>query len=1518
MSNFKKFTFIFVSVLFVVGSLGLGVPMRAEAAVAGDLIKMAGNPAVYYYDGTKRYVFPNQTTYMSWYADFSGVVTVSQSEMENIDFGGNVTMRPGTWLVKVTTIPKVYTVEPGGVLRWIDSEARAVALYGSNWNTKIKDVSDAFWVNYTTGTTVGSNTHTTGTLIKYANNSTVYYVDGSVKRAIASEAALAANMLRNEFIQETAVTYGDGSSITGKESALVNVAGSSSTNVVIGGSSLGVALAADTTAATTLPDGSAYNKVTKLNLSAGSDGAINVTGLRITRGGFSVNSDFTGVMVFDSSGKRHGNVVTLSEDKALIMFTSDPIVVPAGTTVGVWIEVNIDAAQTTNGTFNFGVVSSADVFSASAATVAGSFPVTGNTFSVINGANSLGALDIDAVTISAAARNVDLGTTAYQIGKFRFYETSSKEDVKITSVKFYNNGNTTDADLINLKLKNDSTGDVLAEVYSTTNKYVTFNLTTPLTILKGQNKTVVITADVVNGSTRTAQFILQNDYDVNAMGVSTGGGLLATHSTNVSGDTTAGFPIGEATNYNTITVTQGSLSVTKDNSSPSGNVAQGQNSVTIGVWKFEATGEDIEIQKADLEVGGTTGTADITGAVSLMIGNTTIYSNSTLATFFDGTVDGTDQKTLSNYYVIPGGTSVLVKMVINTASAATNAETFIGQLGDVYYKRVATNNYATASDNTLLSANTLTINTGSLTVAKNSAYGNQNVVAGGSHTKIGSYVLQAGSAEGVNVSSLNIDMSAITGMTNMKLYKVNSDGTETQIGSTVTSPSVTDDANSFSVGGQLNIAASGTVTVNVYVDMASTAVTVNTDIDAADITASGLSSGTTLSGNVPTSAVTGQTITVQSAGTLLVEDDGSLVEAVVKAGQADLELVRVKLSSQYEAIKVTKLIFGSRRGNANVASVSLVSGTTVVATTIPINGIATFSGLTLNVPKDGNLVVKLLGTFTGSGTLVSAEEVRYGLDSLESNGVSSGASVFEKGVTTTDTATDLAADTSAALTVGDTSGFDVGDVIQIHTADGTSSFTGMVISIGSSTAMNVAGPQNLGACSTGTDTCYVTKWATREAVTSTTTAATLTDATATAIDVTSTRGLALGDVLRIEGLSGATDDGGFYTVTALTDGNTISVIGVGEVTASPTIGTTATDRITRMATTSSTQTRTATDDIVANTTSLIDVDSTVGFAVGDVVVLNSTVSTAATRQLYVVDAVTDADTVSLIGKGTQTNIPADSWVTELASTRTTTVSTASVITADTASALTMTSTDGFAVGDIVYVQDDATAGGDLYMLSAVSSTTITVIGETGFTASAGAFVTRLASSMANGKPQTVHDVMPVISLDAASPGASGTVSGSSNAIVAVYDVLAAGDAAVNLTIKSLILTRGGNIGGDVATTAQPKVYDYTSGSLGALLGTGGDWTATTAGATSTVTLDTPFTITAGQTAKIAVTVNTASATANDTFQVYIDNTSTLAGLFGGMSWYYTAVSPSPGTEPTNASPSTLSNSYPVYGHTQKY
>ncbi|MFA5133743.1 MAG: hypothetical protein WC459_02995 [Patescibacteria group bacterium] len=132
------------------------VPAKAQTTlVSGDLIKIAGNSAVYYYGASgKRYVFPNEKTYKSWYANFSGVKTITATELAAIQIGGNVTYRPGVKMIKIQSDPKVYAISKGSTLRWIQTEALAVSLYGSDWNKKIDDLSDAFFTNYKTGSTI--------------------------------------------------------------------------------------------------------------------------------------------------------------------------------------------------------------------------------------------------------------------------------------------------------------------------------------------------------------------------------------------------------------------------------------------------------------------------------------------------------------------------------------------------------------------------------------------------------------------------------------------------------------------------------------------------------------------------------------------------------------------------------------------------------------------------------------------------------------------------------------------------------------------------------------------------------------------------------------------------------------------------------------------------------------------------------------------------------------------------------------------------------------------------------------------------------------------------------------------------------------------------------------------------------------------------------------------------------------------------------------------------------------------
>ncbi len=123
----------------------------------GRLVRTLDSTAVYYValDG-KRYVFPDSKTYYSWYPNFRNVEIVSAEQLAGFAIGGLINHRPGVNLVKITTLPNVYAVGQGGTLRWITSEAVAETLFGRGWQSRVMDVSDAFFTNYTYGEDITS------------------------------------------------------------------------------------------------------------------------------------------------------------------------------------------------------------------------------------------------------------------------------------------------------------------------------------------------------------------------------------------------------------------------------------------------------------------------------------------------------------------------------------------------------------------------------------------------------------------------------------------------------------------------------------------------------------------------------------------------------------------------------------------------------------------------------------------------------------------------------------------------------------------------------------------------------------------------------------------------------------------------------------------------------------------------------------------------------------------------------------------------------------------------------------------------------------------------------------------------------------------------------------------------------------------------------------------------------------------------------------------------------------------
>jgi len=400
----KKFLTYSVVVATIVWSLGISAIMPAVAAtlatytpVAGDLVKSDGigsaHGEVYYIaSDLKAYLFSTRGTYASWYPDFSALKHIRQADFANISMGSNVTARAGANLVKFANSNTYYAVAPGAKLCAIANSAAAVALYGANYATKITDyviggLPSLLLSNYTIDSTCALNASSSlpnGTVFQYAGSAQTYYVQDGKKRAISTD-AFNANMLRANMIitnVPTTMTYVDGLALTSMEAAIANpVSGTVAPPVTVG--DLTVSLAADNPASVNIPGGSAFNPVLKVVLRAGA-ADVNVTSIKLKKSGYISNTNVTGIDVIDGTGKRHGNVASSinSDNEVNLLFSSDPIKVTAGNTVAVTIRVNI-LKTAISGTLQLGLAAASSI--GCSATVGGSFPIWGNSMSIVDG-----------------------------------------------------------------------------------------------------------------------------------------------------------------------------------------------------------------------------------------------------------------------------------------------------------------------------------------------------------------------------------------------------------------------------------------------------------------------------------------------------------------------------------------------------------------------------------------------------------------------------------------------------------------------------------------------------------------------------------------------------------------------------------------------------------------------------------------------------------------------------------------------------------------------------------------------------------------------------------------------------------------------------------------------------------------------------------------------------------------------------------------------------------------------------
>lgn len=814
-------------VLTVVAMSGILVSPTHAAAQAGDLIKKAGLSTVYYLgnDG-KRYVFPSQDVYFSWYSDFSGVVTVSASELSSYPLGSNVVMRAGTKLVKITSDPSVYAVEPNGVLRKINSEADAVALFGANWASRVVDVADSFFTNYTVGSTLASGEVPVGSLVK--DGADIFVYDGSSYRKFNNEAALSANRYMASYAITKSVTA-SGTMVTGYEEGLAKTSQSTSTGTVITSSGVTVAVSANTAPASTIVATQALASLGSFNFTASNDGSAMINTLKIKRTGISSDTAFDNVYLFDGTTKLTDGA---SFSNGYVSFSSGNglITVPAGQTKTITVKADVSSLGT-SGTVGVSIDAASDI-TASASTISGSFPLMGNLMSM----TSASGMAKVALATSTTATTMKAGNTNSIVWSATAAVANKAVDFK--HIAFKQIGSINADDLENLSLYVDGTKVATAMMVNNDLNF-DFNAVN----LNTGSHTIDLKADIIKGSSRTFSFSMQTaanavftdtNYNVNV--VATGAALTAAPS---------------------FTISTGTLSLSADTTFNTTEIVKTATNATLAKFKLKAFGEDVKVNTlstlltATANVGLSATSTETVSDYVVYVDGTQVGSSKTV-TFASGTATYADTFGTNNLFTIAAGHEAVVEIKGSlTLDTNTVLSTLRADITGLTAQGVTS--YATVASVNANGSPTLSVTSGSLTPAKNTAMQDQNVSKNSQAVKIGSFILSTGSAEGANVSNIRINMAGTADYANNMSNLYISDNT------TPISPA---SSNDFNVN--FNVPANSNHTVDVYADLGEIATGSTT---AVTLGVTYRTSVTNTFANTNATPVSGQTLTIQT-GTL--------------------------------------------------------------------------------------------------------------------------------------------------------------------------------------------------------------------------------------------------------------------------------------------------------------------------------------------------------------------------------------------------------------------------------------------------------------------------------------------------------------------------------------------------------------------------------------------------------------------------------------------------------------------------
>ena len=793
----------------------------------------------------------------------------------------------------------------------------------------------------------------------------------------------------------------------GSSSSTTTTTTTTTTNPTAGtGNGLKISLSATSPNGTVLVQGQGIGDLGDYVFANPTSAPINVTTLTFDRTGVSNDATLANVYLYnagtritDSAGVSNS---TFSFTNAAGLFT-----VPAGQTYTV--SVRSDIATGTSGQ-QLGV---ALVSASSSGTLDSSV-----SFPIDSGYQTISAASLATVDFQKGESLVSgswTGSTLPAGGPTISPQTSytvwqntvnvSTNPVKLASMRFTNLGSINPSDLANIILYVDGTqvGSTIPQLAS--DRSVTFDLSANPLLLNTGSHVIRVVADVTGGSSLTFQLSLQRSSDAMFIDSQLNQPVTPTVS---SGNFTA-----VSSSLVTIqSVGSSGVSVTRDPSSPTNNIPTGASSVNLATFDMLASGEPTKVQ--DLYVcaavaGSGAGVGEGLQNGKIYLNGVQVGSTKNLAEC-SGSADTASSAytdfSLGSSLILPASQTAQVSVYADMRTATTT----VAGGASVEIDLVAGSSNA-QGQNSLSSTdvptsdtfgNSLSVTTSSLTATKATGYGNQGVVAGTNAFKIGSFVLQGGSTENLNMNSIGIDLLTSASTVYVQNLKLIDESNNSQLGTTIASPfagqSGNGTVNTFSTN--FTLGASATKTIDVYADVPSStasAATIRAAVDYTATNATGATTGTTAT--IGTANVPLQIITVGSGSLSVALGASNPVAANVVAGSSNLEVGDYTFSantSSYTvknlelsipnadayAVSSVSLQYKDANGNSQTSSAALTAGVT--------NSTALFSGLTFYVPANNSADISIwvaTPTITTGANTISGTPIEFSLVSTDGTNV---------------------------------------------------------------------------------------------------------------------------------------------------------------------------------------------------------------------------------------------------------------------------------------------------------------------------------------------------------------------------------------------------------------------------------------------------------------------------------------------------------------------------------------------------